>query len=68
MSRFSKQKLVDHLYEKTNFLEKEFGFVYTDGWDQVKDSDTKTKIAYGNWEELHCLIDDISNDVIGKGE
>jgi len=67
MSRFSRQKLVEHLYNKIWFYEKEFGFVYADGWDQVTDSDTKTKIAYGNWEELYQLIDDISNDVIGKG-
>lgn len=68
MIRFSRQKLVEHLYNKIDFLEREYGFTFNEGSDQVKDKDTFTKIAYGNYEELHQLIDDISNEVISKGE
>jgi len=57
--RFSKTSLKAHIWEQIGRLEKEYGFDYINGSDQLKTAPQDTVIAYGAYEQLHRLLDDI---------
>jgi len=59
--KFSKQKIMQHIERKLILLEREFGFDPNNGSDQLKTASQETIIAYGEYEALNVLWDDINN-------
>ena len=66
--RFNKENLKDHLINRLASLEKDWGFDPQDGYNQVKTSDFHRIMAYGYYEALNDLFDDVEYNNIGENK
>ena len=57
--RFSKAKMIDHITQKMICVEREFGLDPNNGTSQLKNADKDTVIAYGKYEALEELFNDL---------
>jgi hypothetical protein len=62
MIRFNKQNLITELENQIARMEKIWGFVSTDGTNQIKDkSDFDRAVAYGQYVEICDMHESIKN-------
>jgi len=64
--RFSKSVMMTHIVNQLSYLEAKWGFDPQNGYDQVKDSDFYRVMAYGEYEALQTMWDDIQYNNIGE--
>lgn len=60
MSRISVDKILNHIAMRMHKLEIQYGFDPNNGYDQVKDSDFQRVMAYGEYDGLSELYDEIN--------
>lgn len=60
MTKFNKENILNHLWDRVQRLEKIWGFNPNNGWAQVADSDFHRAIAYGEYDGLKSTIDSIN--------
>ena len=53
--RFNKENVLNHIQAELERLEKQWGFVRDNGYDQVKGSDFHRIMAYGAYDALQEL-------------
>jgi hypothetical protein len=66
--RFSKENLKDHLINTLLNLEKDWNFDPQNGFDQVKTSHFHRIIAYGYYQALNDLYDDVEYNNIRENQ
>ena len=59
--RFSKQAVIDLIQHRVDFLEREHGLTRETGWNQVKHKSLAANRAYGAFDALNSLLDDIES-------
>jgi hypothetical protein len=64
--RFSKGTMMAHIVNQLAYLETKWGFDPNNGYAQVKDSDFHRVMAYGEYEALNTMWDDIQYNHIGE--
>jgi len=57
--RFSKDTMLTHIANKMQALEKQWGFKSDNGYAQVEGADFQKVMAYGQYEALLDMYDDI---------
>jgi hypothetical protein len=57
--RFNKNNVIDHIHHRLTQLEQQWGFKSDNGYDQVKNADFQKVMAYGQYEALLDMYDDI---------
>lgn len=57
--RFSKTALLERLYNQKNHYENLWGFLPTQGWAQVAHQDKEANRAYGEYDAITSLIEDL---------
>ena len=59
--RFSRQAVKDVIQRRIDFLEREHGLTRDTGWNQVKNKSLAANRAYGAYDALHSLLDEIES-------
>ena len=62
--RFSKQKMLDYISSWMKILEDQHGFESGMGYQQVEGKDEKVNRAYGGYDMLNTIYEDVSQDCI----
>ena len=60
MERFSKKMMQNLLVKQIEYLEKKYRFTRQNGWNQVEGKGEEHNRAYGRWDTLRNLLDQIS--------
>jgi len=60
--RFNKNNVIDHISYRLTQLEQQWGFKSDNGYDQVKGADFQKVMAYGQYEALLDMYDDIAHN------
>lgn len=61
MAKFSKEALLKFLTQERDNMEKHWRFDPTNGYSQVEGKSTRHIWAFGRYDQLNDLIDDIEN-------
>ena len=63
--RFNKTNVLNHIYFEIDSLEKQWGFKSDNGYAQVEGADFQKVMAYGQYEALLDMYDDIIYNNLG---
>jgi len=60
MPRFSRSYVTGEILQRIDAIEERHGpFDGNNGWDQVKNTTTERAVAYGAWQALNDLLNEI---------
>lgn len=62
--RFSKKKMIADTIRKIDLLENQYGFTYKTGWSQVDGRSESINRAYGRYDALTELLNDLSDGTL----